>query len=72
MSGGRRRRSGRKSQSSSQDGGMLPGLMTAVDTAVVPLGLYLTQKALQSRRASGRSLGKAFSFRRRRSTRRRK
>jgi hypothetical protein len=51
---------------------MVPGLMTAVETALVPLGLYLGQKALQSRR-SGSSLGKSFNFRRssRRSRRRR-
>ena len=81
MGGGRRRRSGRgrkssqsSSQSSSQKGGMVPGLLTAVETALVPLGLYLGQKALQSRRSSGsRSLGKSFDFRRAsRRTRRRR
>jgi hypothetical protein len=52
---------------------MVPGLMTAVETALVPLGLYLGQKALQSRRSGSRSLGKSFNFRRssRRSRRRR-
>lgn len=82
--GGRRKR-GRKgrqnqsqsqnhsqSQSHSQKGGMVPGLMTAVETALVPLGLYLTQKTLQSRKSGSRSLGKSFNFRRssRRSRRR--
>jgi hypothetical protein len=77
MGGRRRGRSrGRKSQSQSQSqsqkGGMVPGLMTAVETALVPLGLYLGQKALQSRRSGSRSLGKSFSFRRGRSRRNRK
>jgi len=43
----------------SQSGGMLPGLMTAVETALVPLGLYVGQKALQAR--SGRGSGRVFS-----------
>ena len=66
MGGGRRRGRGKQSKSSSQPqkGGMIPGLMTAVETALVPLGLYLGQKALQSRRSGSRSLGKSFSFRR--------
>ena len=81
MGGGRRGRRGRgrksqsqSSQSQSQKGGMVPGLLTAVETALVPLGLYLGQKALQSRRSSGsRSLGKSFDFRRAsRRTRRRR
>jgi hypothetical protein len=76
MGGRRRRGRGRKSQSQSQSqkGGMVPGLLTAVETALVPLGLYLGQKALQSRSSSGsRSLGKSFDFRRAsRRTRRRR
>jgi hypothetical protein len=66
---GRRNKLSQSSQSSqspqsSQKGGMVPGLLTAVETALVPLGLYLTQKALQSRRSSGsRSLGNSFDFR---------
>ena len=81
MGGGRRGRRGRgrksqsqSSQSQSQKGGMVPGLLTAVETALVPLGLYLGQKALQSRGRSGsRSLGKSFDFRRAsRRTRRRR
>lgn len=80
LTGGRRRRGrGRRGGSSSsssqrnetQNGGMIPGLMTAVETALVPLGLYLGQKALQSRRSGNRSLGKSFNPRRSRSTRRR-
>ena len=56
-----------------QQGGMVPGLLTAVETALVPLGLYLGQKALQSRRSGSRSFGKAFDFRRAsRRTRRRR
>lgn len=63
-----------QNQSQSQKGGMVPGLLTAVETALVPLGLYLGQKALQSRGRSGsRSLGKSFDFRRAsRRTRRRR
>jgi len=49
----------------SQKGGMVPGLMTAVETALVPLGLYLGQKALQSRRSGSRSLGRFVDFGRR-------
>jgi len=59
-----------QSQSQNQTGGMVPGLMAAVETALVPLGLYVGQKALQSRRS-----GKSFNFRkfsrRNRSSRRR-
>lgn len=51
FSGGRRRRQN-QNQNQKQQGGMLPGLMAAVETALVPLGLYVGQKALQSR--SGR------------------
>ena len=62
-----RRQSQSQSQSESenqnQTGGMVPGLMAAVETALVPLGLYLGQKALQSRR-SGKSFGRSFNFRR--------
>lgn len=81
MGGGRRRGSGkgkgRKLSSSSmlssnknrdptsQKGGMVPGLMTAVETALVPLGLYLGQKALQSRKSGNRSLGRFVDFGRR-------
>ncbi len=76
--GGRRskgRRHGRRGRShqnhgdlnqgdQNQKGGMVPGLMTAVETALVPLGLYLGQKALQSRRSGNRSsLGNTFDFR---------
>ena len=81
--GGRRKRGSKRqskrqgqsqSQSQSQTGGMVPGLMAAVETALVPLGLYVGQKALQSRR-SGKSLGRSFNFRkfsrRSRSSRRR-
>ena len=57
-----------------QKGGMVPGLMAAVETALVPLGLYVGQKVLQSRR-SGKSFGRSFNFRkfsrRNRSSRRR-
>ena len=61
-----------QNQQQNQTGGMVPGLMAAVETAMVPLGLYLGQKALQSRRA-GKSLGRTFNFRKssRRSRRRR-
>ena len=70
---GRGRQSQSQSQSKSQKGGMVPGLLSAVETALVPLGLYLGQKALQSRRSGSRSLGKSFSFRRAsRRTRRRR
>jgi hypothetical protein len=62
-----------QSQSQSQKGGMVPGLLSAVETALVPLGLYLGQKALQSRKSGSRSLGKSFNFRRdSRRTRRRR
>ena len=62
-----------QSQSKNQKGGMIPGLLTAVETALVPLGLYLGQKALQSRRSGNRSLGRSFDFRRAsRRTRRRR
>ena len=78
LTGGRRskgRRHGRRGRShqnhgdlnqgdQNQKGGMVPGLMTAVETALVPLGLYLGQKALQSRRSGNRSsLGNTFDFR---------
>ncbi len=60
-------------QQQNQKGGMVPGLLSAVETALVPLGLYLGQKALQSRRSGSRSLGKSFDFRRAsRRTRRRR
>lgn len=88
VGGGRRRRGrgrGGKSQQQqqqeqeqeqeqqNQQGGMVPGLLTAVETALVPLGLYLGQKALQSRRSGNRSFGKSFDFRRAsRRTRRRR
>jgi hypothetical protein len=79
LMGGKRRRKGKgtyggSSSSSlsssqtdpqSQKGGMVPGLMTAVETALVPLGLYLGQKALQSRRSGSRSLGRFVDFGRR-------
>jgi len=62
-----------QSQSQSQKGGMVPGLLTAVETALVPLGLYLGQKALQSRKSGSSSFGKSFNFRRAsRRTRRRR
>ena len=74
---GRGRGRGRQNQNQNQhqnqqSGGMVPGLMTAVETALVPLGLYLCQKTLQSRKSGSRSLGKSFNFRRssRRSRRR--
>jgi len=52
---------------------MVPGLMTAVETALVPLGLYLGQKTLQSRRPGAPSLANSFDFRRSlRRTRRRR
>ena len=78
--GGRRKRGSKRggqsqsqSQSQSQKGGMVPGLLSAVETALVPLGLYLGQKALQSRKSGSRSLGKSFNFRRdSRRTRRRR
>ena len=46
-------------QEANQNGGMIPGVMAAVETALVPLGLYLGQKALQSR--SGRFSSKRQS-----------
>jgi hypothetical protein len=71
--GSRQSQSQSRSQSKSQKGGMIPGLMTAVETALVPLGLYLGQKALQSRRSGTRSLGHSFDFSRAsRRTRRRR
>jgi hypothetical protein len=60
----RLRRYGQR-QSAKQRGGMMPGVMTAVETALVPLGLYLGQKALQSRR------NRPFTSFRKRSSRRR-
>ena len=74
----RGRRSGRQNQNQNQNqnqtGGMVPGLMAAVETALVPLGLYIGQKALQSRR-SGKSFARSFNSRkfsrRNRSSRRR-
>jgi hypothetical protein len=60
----RLRRYGQK-HSAKQRGGMMPGVMTAVETALVPLGLYLGQKALQSRR------NRPFTSFRKRSSRRR-
>lgn len=51
-----------KSKGQNQTGGMVPGLMAAVETALVPLGLYVGQKMLQSRR-SGKSFGRSFNFR---------
>lgn len=78
MDGGRRKRRGKgkrggssssssysQNETQSQKGGMVPGLMTAVETALVPLGLYLGQKALQSRRSGNRSLGRFVDFGRR-------
>jgi hypothetical protein len=53
-----RQRAGSKSlqnKSQKQRGGMMPGVMTAFETALVPLGLYLSQKALQSRSGRGKS-----------------
>jgi len=68
-----RQNSKNQNQNQNQKGGMVPGLMTAVETALVPLGLYLGQKALQSRRPGARSLGNSFDFRRSlRRTRRRR
>ena len=73
---GRKDKDNRQSQSESQNqtGGMVPGLMAAVETALVPLGLYVGQKVLQSRR-SGNSFARSFNFRklsrRNRSSRRR-
>jgi hypothetical protein len=63
------RRGGSKS-SRRQRGGMMPGVMSAVETALVPLGLYLGQKALQSR--SGKGKGSYKSFRNKFSRRNRK
>lgn len=65
--GGSRSRLRRYGQrhSAKQRGGMMPGVMTAVETALVPLGLYLGQKALQSRR------NRPFTSFRKRSSRRR-
>lgn len=60
----RLRRYGQR-QSAKQRGGMMPGVMSAVETALVPLGLYLGQKALQSRR------NRPFTSFRKRSSRRR-
>ena len=62
-----RQRAGSKSlqnKSQKQRGGMMPGVMTAFETALVPLGLYLSQKALQSRSGRGKSSSdKSFSSR---------
>jgi hypothetical protein len=60
----RLRRYGQR-QSAKQRGGMIPGVMSTVETALVPLGLYLGQKALQSRR------NRPFTSFRKRSSRRR-
>jgi hypothetical protein len=68
LSGGARSRSrasrrGGSKSSRRQRGGMMPGVMTAVETALVPLGLYLGQKALQSRSSKGKASYKSFSNR---------
>ena len=68
LSGGARSRSrasrrGGSKSSRRQRGGMMPGVMTAVETALVPLGLYLGQKALQSRSGKGKASYKSFSNR---------
>ena len=72
--GRRGRQNQNQNQNQNQTGGMVPGLMAAVETALVPLGLYIGQKALQSRR-SGKSFARSFNFRkfsrRNRSSRRR-
>ena len=72
--GRRGRQNQNQNQNQNQTGGMVPGLMAAVETALVPLGLYVGQKALQSRR-SGKSFARSFNFRkfsrRNRSSRRR-
>jgi hypothetical protein len=55
-----------------QNGGMMPGIVSAVETALVPLGLYLGQKAMQSRvgRSSKRQpRNRLFRSSRRRSSR---
>jgi hypothetical protein len=68
-----RQRAGSKSlrnRSQKQRGGMMPGVMTAFETALVPLGLYLSQKALQSRSGRGKSSSSDRSFRTRFSRRR--
>lgn len=60
-----RQRAGSKSlrnRSQKQRGGMMPGVMTAFETALVPLGLYLSQKALQSRSGRGKSSSSDRSF----------
>jgi len=70
---GRKGRQNSQNQNQNQKGGMVPGLMTAVETALVPLGLYLGQKTLQSRRPGAPSLANSFDFRRSlRRTRRRR
>ena len=68
LSGGARSRSrgsrrGGSKSSRRQRGGMMPGVMSAVETALVPLGLYLGQKALQSRSGKGKGSFKSFSNR---------
>ena len=72
--GRRGRQNQNQNQNQNQTGGMVPGLMAAVETALVPLGLYVGQKALQSRR-SGKSFARSFNSRkfsrRNRSSRRR-
>ena len=68
-----RQRAGSKSlqnKSQKQRGGMMPGVVTAFETALVPLGLYLSQKALQSRSGRGKSSSSDRSFRTRFSRRR--
>lgn len=60
-----RQRAGSKSlqnKSQKQRGGMMPGVVTAFETALVPLGLYLSQKALQSRSGRGKSSSSDRSF----------
>lgn len=65
----RNQSSNQNSSSKQQRGGMMPGVMSAIETALVPLGLYLGQKALQSRR--GRSSSSSYKPFNRRFSRRR-
>jgi hypothetical protein len=65
----RNQNSNQNSSSKQQRGGMMPGVMSAIETALVPLGLYLGQKALQSRR--GRSSSSSYKPFNRRFSRRR-
>lgn len=70
LSGGSRKNKKRKggnnnNNNNNQNGGMLPGLLSVVEGALVPFGLYLGQKALHKRYSSKKgsfsSSGKYYS-----------